>query len=119
MSSVLEKIRSFCRSIGGRIEELEYSGYKVLSCILPMSKRISLTNYSGLVKLMSEDDGITVEFDIGRTGFKVSAREPKHSIFEKALEDWGFSTYILGDFNRFEVSYKLDGSEINISFWRD
>ena len=116
MSEVLERVKAFCRSIGGKVRELEYSGYKVVSCILPKAKRLSLTNYSGVVRLTSEDDGVTEEFDIGRTSFKVSAREPKHGIFEKAGEGWGFSTYILGDFNRFEVSYR-DG-ELNISFWR-
>lgn len=90
----------------------------MISCILPKAKRISLTNYSGLIRLTSEDDGITEELDVGRTGFKVSAREPKHGIFEKAVEGWDFSTYILGDFNRFEVSYSESRKEFNISFWR-
>ncbi|RLE48895.1 MAG: hypothetical protein DRJ18_00970 [Candidatus Methanomethylicota archaeon] len=117
MSEVLERVKAFCKRIGGKITELEASGYKVVSCILPVAKRISVLNLSGTIRLSSEDDGVTEEFEVGKVGFNIAAREPKHSIFEKALEDWGFSSFVLGDFNRMRVSYKE--GELKVSLWRE
>ena len=115
MYDVVGKFRSFCQSIGGYVSELNFNGMTVVSCELYQSKRIGVTNFSGLVRIYSEDDKVTVEFEV-REGFKVSANRPNHAVFEKAIEGCGITIYTIGDFYKIELTHKA-GDEVWISLY--
>jgi len=121
MSDMLEKVKSFCRAIGGRVEEYNSAVQRVVTCILPRAKRLIFTNSSGLITFTSEDDGVTQEFDVGRIGFHLDARNPKHEVFDKSPEGWSFTAFVLGDFDRFRATYRKYGGreELRMSFWRE
>jgi hypothetical protein len=112
---VLEKVKAFCRRIGGKVREYGDPRYRVVSCILPVAKRLVFENDAGLVRLISETDMVEESFYIGDVSFGISVRSPKHSIFRRVAEDKDFLVYVIGDFDSFGVIVK--DREVKMSAW--
>jgi len=115
MTELLEKVKEFCRRIGGKVTEKYYAdiGTRYVSCILPKSRDISLTFSSVGIRLRSGKTEFEVK-DLD-ANISLSIREPKDVMGEKQRD---FSFWVLrGYFDTIEVMYNEKKNKYDLSLY--
>jgi len=116
MVEFLEKVKEFCKKLGGKVSEKYYPDIKVrvVSCILPSKKDMGVLVSGNLVRLYAPRAG-EVEFELDDTSIHLSSREPKHAIFSAGKQ--GYGTHVWGVFNKFEATYEERLNKFDLSLW--
>ena len=133
-NEVIEKLKSFCRRIGGTVDERKESitirdpagrridviGYRnVLTCSLPETKSLSLWDEEGIMHIVSITDNEEEKFQLRDRKIDIlvkhveSGHETLYTRYEN--EKGRFSTS--GSFDGFMVQFSKDGKDMFMYLW--